>query len=120
MILDSFKEEDIYILPKKELIGKYICIALYNGSFSIKNLAKILEDNPYLVLRDIIVFLLKNNLILLSNDIVYLTRKGFYNLEKLQDYSVQILKKNYLLRASLCSDNNEYVSGNFIPIFISV
>lgn len=79
MALESFKEEDIYILPKKELIAKYICIALYNGSFSIKNLAKILENNPYLVLRDIITFLLKNNLVLLSNDIIYLTRKGFYN-----------------------------------------
>lgn len=77
-INNEIDEEDIYKLPKDEVIGKYISIAMYSGRFSLNILSNILKEDAKSVYKEELDFLIKNDYINIdSNNIVILTKEGF-------------------------------------------
>ncbi len=74
---ETFYTDDIYLLPKEELVAKYIMISLYFGKFSLNEVRNILKEDPYKFYNKELSFLLENNYIEISNDIVSVTNKGF-------------------------------------------
>lgn len=74
---ETFYADDIYLLPKEELVAKYIMISLYFGKFSLNEVRNILKEDPYKFYNKELSFLLENNYIEISNDIVNITNKGF-------------------------------------------
>lgn len=66
-----------YLLPKDELASKYIAISAYNGSLSLKCLSEIIGEDARVVYKKVIEFCLNNELLELSNDVLFVTQKGF-------------------------------------------
>lgn len=73
----TFYEEDIYLLPKEELLAKYIAVSLYYGKFKLSIMESIIEDNPTLKYKKEFEYLLSNNYVSIDGDWVSLTKKGF-------------------------------------------
>ena len=73
----SFIEEDVYILPKEELLAKYVAISGYCGRFNLKIMEEILNCDPLKYFSEEFEFLLSKNYIKIDNDEVILTRRGF-------------------------------------------
>ena len=93
----SFIEEDIYILPKEELLAKFIAISMYYGKFKISIMKSIIDEEPLDYYKDEFEFLIKNNYVEIKNDEVILTKKGFkyYSAVGALFYSKNV--KTYLL-----------------------
>lgn len=70
-------EEFNYILPKDELIAKYVSIAMYNGCFSLDTISNILGVNSEKYFGRELEFLFKNKYTYLDNNIIYLTVEGY-------------------------------------------
>lgn len=73
----NYVEEYTYILPPHELASKYIAIAAYNGSFSLSHLSKVLRCDAQDYYKEQIIFCVKEGLVYLDNDTVYITPKGY-------------------------------------------
>lgn len=73
----SFIEEDVYILPKEELLAKYVAISGYCGRFNLKIMEEILNCDPLKYFSEEFEFLFSKNYIKIDNDEVILTRRGF-------------------------------------------
>lgn len=74
---NSFIEEDLYVLPKEELLAKFIAISMYYGKFKISIMKSIIDEEPLDYYKDEFEFLIKNNYIEIKKDEVILTKKGF-------------------------------------------
>lgn len=70
-------EEDIYLLPKEELLAKYIAISLYYGKFKLSIMREIINSDPLIEYKSEFDYLLSNKYISIDNDIVCLTKLGF-------------------------------------------
>ena len=77
MKYNSFIEEDLYLLPKEELLAKYIAISMYFGEFRISIMKEILGEEPLEYYKNEFQFLLENDYILINQDKIILTKKGF-------------------------------------------
>ena len=73
----TFYEDDTYLLPKDELLAKYIAVCLYYGQFKLSIMESIIAENPLTKYKSEFDYLLSNDYILIVNDIVYLTELGF-------------------------------------------
>lgn len=73
----SFIEEDIYVLPKEEMLAKYIAISGYCGRFNLKIMEDILNENPLEYFDKEFEFLLSKKLIKIEGNEAFLTRRGF-------------------------------------------
>ena len=73
----SFSEEFTYLLPPLEITAKYIAIAGYNGSFSLKRASELLADDAERYFRDVIDYCVSKNLLYLENGRVFITEEGF-------------------------------------------
>lgn len=93
----SFIEEDLYVLPKEELLAKYIAISMYYGKFKISIMKSIINDNPLEYYKKEFEFLIKNGYVEIKNDEVILAKKGFkyYSAVGALFYSKNV--KKYLL-----------------------
>ena len=69
--------EDVYILPKEEMLAKYVAVSGYYGKFNLNIMSNILGESAKKVFAKQIEFLYNNNLIELYNDIIKITPKGF-------------------------------------------
>lgn len=74
---NSFGEEDTYLLPKEELLAKYIAISMYYGMFKISVMQDILKADPLDVYGTEFEFLKNNKYIEMKGDNVFLTETGF-------------------------------------------
>ncbi len=74
---NSFIEKDTYLLPKEELVAKYIMISLYYGMFSLKIVSSILEKDARKYYKRELDFLISNKYIYIEDDKCYLTKDGF-------------------------------------------
>ena len=74
---DTFLATDIYILPKEELVAKYIMISLYYGEFDLNSISKILGKDANEFYNTELTFLIENKYIKIQNNKVRLTEKGF-------------------------------------------
>lgn len=75
--LNSFENTDNYILPKEELLSKYIAISFYYGSFNLNIMNDILKENALEYFSNEFNFLLNNKYIIINDNIVLVTEKGF-------------------------------------------
>lgn len=73
----KIKEEYTYILPKDELVGKYVSISMYSGRFNLDIISKIIEIDAKVEYFKELNFLKENNLITINDSIVQVTEKGF-------------------------------------------
>ena len=74
---NSFIEEDIYVLPKEELLAKYIAVSLYYGKFKLSIMEDILKTDPMKYYKDEFNYLINHKYIIIDKDIVSLTKDGF-------------------------------------------
>lgn len=77
ILKDSFYEDDIYILPKDELLAKYIAVCLYYGDFKLSIMKDIIKEDPLIKYKKEFNYLLLNDYVSIKGDNVTLTRKGF-------------------------------------------
>ena len=98
MKYNSFLEEDIYVLPQEELLAKYVAISMYYGKFSLAIMQSILNKNPLEYYKKEIQFLIDNNYIVIKNEEVILTKKGFLHYSAVVSlfYSKQV--KEWLMK----------------------
>ena len=73
---NSFTEEDIYVLPKEELVAKYVAISMYYGKFNLSVMQSILGANPLEYYQKEFQFLMQNHYIEIKNQEVILTKTG--------------------------------------------
>ncbi len=73
----SFDFEDSYILPKEEMLAKYIAISGYCGRFNLMIMEDILGENPLDVYKEQFEFLLSKKLIYIKDNFIFFTKKGF-------------------------------------------
>ncbi len=73
----TFYADDIYLLPKEELVAKYIMISLYFGKFNLDIVSDILKDDSKKYYEKELDYLINNKYIKISNNIVEVTKKGF-------------------------------------------
>ena len=94
---NSFIAEDLYVLPKEELLAKYIAISMYYGKFKISIMKSIINEDPLEYYKNEFEFLIKNDYVEIKNDEVILTKKGFkyYSAVGALFYSKNV--KTYLL-----------------------
>ncbi|GAB1416931.1 hypothetical protein MASR2M117_23370 [Paludibacter sp.] len=76
---DNYTEEYTYILPKQELLSKYIAISGYYGRFSLITATEILGIDSKQFFYKKIEFCLNNELLTLDNDFLHITQKGYRN-----------------------------------------
>ena len=75
--IEKIYEEDIYMLPTREIVAKYVCIALYSGRFNIKVVSDILQQDGMSVFKDEFDFLFNHKYVEIVDDYCILTSKGF-------------------------------------------
>ena len=73
----SIYEDDIYLLPKEELLAKYIAVSLYFGNFKLSIMQNILEEDPLLKYKSEFEYLKNNDYVEINGDVVQLTKLGF-------------------------------------------
>ncbi len=81
-IEDCFKEntfyaDDIYLLPKEELVAKYVMISLYYGQFDLDIMSEILDCDAFNYYKNEFYYLINNNYIKVDKNKVNVTQKGF-------------------------------------------
>ena len=74
---NTFFEDDIYLLPKEELLAKYIAVCMYYGLFKLSIMKKIINKDPLKEYKNEFNYLIDNNYIVINDDDVTLTKKGF-------------------------------------------
>lgn len=77
MRYNSFIEEDLYVLPKEELLAKYIAISMYYGKFKLSIMQSIIGSDPLEYYKDEFEFLVKNKYIEINDIEITLSEKGF-------------------------------------------
>ena len=77
MIHNTFIEEDLYVLPKEELLAKFIAISMYFGKFKLSIMKEIMGQEPRTYYKEEFDFLLENQYVTIVDDEVILTKKGF-------------------------------------------
>jgi len=97
----TFLEVDTYLLPKEDLIAKYVMISLYFGMFSLTIISNILSADAYNYYKEELDFLVKNKYIKIDNNKCYLTKEGFkyygavgalFYSKKVKEYFMEICK----------------------------
>lgn len=76
-LTNSFGYEDTYILPRHELLAKYVAVSGYYGQFSTDIMSDILQQDSVKYFKSQLDFLLKYKLIQINNNIIKITPKGF-------------------------------------------
>jgi len=76
---ESIRYDDIYRLPKEELLAKYIAISGYSGRFNIKIMNTILNEDASEYFKEQLKYLENNDFIRINNEtgIVEITKTGF-------------------------------------------
>lgn len=74
---NTFYEDDTYLLPKEELVAKYVMVSLYFGMFSLDIISNILGEDSYNYYKNEIDYLVNNNYIEIKDNKCYLTELGF-------------------------------------------
>jgi len=77
LLKERFNSQDTYILPKDELLSKYIAISGYYGQFNLDIMQNILNEDFQKKIEKELNFLLKKRFVTIKNDLVTLTKKGF-------------------------------------------
>jgi len=72
-----FEGGDTYVLPPSEMLGKYLAISGYHGQFDLGIMENITGKNPLEEFAQVFDFLLKANLVEISDQQVSFTPKGF-------------------------------------------
>ncbi len=75
--LEQLDESVTYLLPPEETAAKYICIAMYNGSFLLSTLQRILGESPLHRYRDEFDYLFSRGLMRQDGDLVRVTEAGY-------------------------------------------
>jgi len=75
--IKSFSEEFTYILPKEELVSKYIAISAYYGSFSLKRITELIGFDYAAHCKEQIDYCTSNGLITIKEGRINITKKGF-------------------------------------------
>lgn len=75
--LPTFEGGDTYYLAKEELASKYIAISAYGGSFSLKHLSLILDNDAEDLYKEQINFCIREGLLEMNKDVLVVTQKGF-------------------------------------------
>lgn len=73
----TFDEEDIYLLPKEELLAKYIAVSLYYGRFKLSIMEEILGADPLIYYQEEFDYLFHHQYVFIQGDFVSLTELGF-------------------------------------------
>lgn len=73
----SFPEEYTYLLPREELLAKFVCISAYYGRFSASAASAIIGKDYLNAKEDILDFLRESGHITVKGDQVAITREGF-------------------------------------------
>lgn len=75
---DSFElGGDVYDLPPKEMLAKYVAICGYCGRFRLSKMQEILGEDPREVFKEELDFLIANKYLRIKGDTVQFTPKGF-------------------------------------------
>jgi len=74
---EHFEGGDTYLLPSSEILGKYLAISGYHGQFDLAIMGKIIRKDPLENFAHVFDFLLKTNLVEISDQQVSFTPKGF-------------------------------------------
>ena len=77
--LETYAEEDTYLLPRRELLSKYIAIASYSGQFSLDIASAILNQDSYSFFKEEIDFCIQKDLLILDKNTLRITFNGFEN-----------------------------------------
>lgn len=89
-----FDCEDSYILPKEEMLAKYIAISGYCGRFNLNIMQEILGEDPLNVFKEQFDFLLGKKLIHIKDNTVFFTRKGFVHYGAILSLFYPVHQKN--------------------------
>lgn len=73
----SYGAADTYLLPRQEMLSKYIAVSAYYGRFKISLANQILGDSMLHVFAKELDFCLSNGLVYMDDDAVCITPKGF-------------------------------------------
>ena len=74
---NTFNSEDTYILPKDEMLAKFVAVSGYFGKIKLDIMEDILNQNPKQYFEQEINFLLSRKLIKLLDNQIVITPKGF-------------------------------------------
>ncbi len=75
--LEQLGESVTYLLPREETAAKYICIAMYNGSFLLSTLERILGESPLHYYQDAFDYIFSHGLMQREGDLVHVTEIGY-------------------------------------------
>lgn len=75
--LERIEESYVYALPREEVVGKYVCVSLYNGCFDLNVVSRILDDDAETYYQKELSYLTDKQFIRIENGIVNLTTEGF-------------------------------------------
>lgn len=76
---ESFEFGDTYLLPRKELYNKYMMISGYCNKFSLRIMSELLGRDIRSCVANKIQFLINKGLIMLDDNDLAITKKGFVN-----------------------------------------
>ena len=69
--------EDTYILPREEMLAKFVAVSGYFGKIKLDVMEKILNENPLEHFKEQINFLSSKKLIKIKNNNIIISPKGF-------------------------------------------
>jgi oxygen-independent coproporphyrinogen-3 oxidase len=75
--LERIEESYIYELPREEVVGKYVCVSLYNGGFDLDVVSRILGAESDTCYQEELCYLTDRQLITIEDRRVNLTPEGF-------------------------------------------
>lgn len=75
--LERIEESYIYALPREEVVGKYVCVSLYNGGFDLDVVSRILGAEADAYYHEELYYLTDKRFIRIDNRRVNLTLEGF-------------------------------------------
>lgn len=75
----SYEAEEYYQLPRQELLNKFVAISGYSGGFSLSAAKNIFGDDFDSRYRNVMRFLINENLATIKSDRLQLTETGFRN-----------------------------------------
>lgn len=73
----TYEKGDTYLLPKEELLSKYIAISGYCNELHISVMDRLLKTSSIEYFKYELDFLIQKGYILIEGDIIRITRKGF-------------------------------------------
>ncbi len=73
----TFCSQDTYILPKNEMLAKFVAVSGYFGKIKLDIMQQILNENPMKYFENEINYLLLKKLIKITNNQIVITPKGF-------------------------------------------